>query len=214
MTQDDLPETLAIFPLEGALLLPGGILPLNIFEEKYVRMVDDAMKSQRMIGMIQPDLNARAKGHTGAIVKRGCMGRITQFTETPDNRYFIALQGKCRFRVEKELDTILPYRMVKPEWDAYIDDLVEGCDHIEIDREAFFPLLQKFMDVKNIECSWQMIEQSSCHVLLQTLPMILPFDTMEKQALLEAKTLEDRYKTLFTLLSINVGSETDSKVRH
>ena len=216
MTFDDLPQTIPIFPLEGALLLPGGVLPLNIFEERYVRMIDDALSCHRIIGMIQPDIHERNKGNKDAILKIGCMGRITQFHETDNQNYKIMLKGVIRFQIEDEIKNILPYRQAKIRWGEYEDDIVEDCDTVEIDRDVFLPLLKEYFDIHDMTCDWDIIRQSSCETLITNLPMICPFDSQEKQALLEAKTMDNRYETLTAILnmSLNSGRENSHKVKH
>ncbi len=209
ITSDDLPNSLPIFPLQDALLLPNGLLPLNIFEERYIRMVDDALASHRFIGMVQPDLNARKNGQKDAIVNIGCAGRITQFSEFDDNRYMIMLSGITRFEIKEELSTLSPYRQVKPNWNTYADDLVEDCDTIQIDRDYFLPLLKQYLRANDMNCDWAIIESTSCETLLTTLPMICPFEPQEKQALLEAKTLDNRYQILSSLIEIGLKSSQD-----
>lgn len=209
ITYDDLPNVIPIFPLEEVLLLPGGVLPLNIFEGKYVQMIDDVLGAHRMIGIIQPDMTARKKGDKGAILKTGCAGRITQISETDDNRYLIMLKGLIRFEVKEEVSNTLPYRQAHIDWSAYQDDIVEDCDTIEIDRDYFLPLLERYFDMHQMDCDWDIIKKSPCEILITTLPMICPFDAQEKQALLEAKTLDNRYETLTTILSMALNSHRD-----
>ena len=210
MTYDDLPAIIPIFPLSEVLLLPGGVLPLNIFEEKYVRMIEDVLGTHRMIGIVQPDEKARDQGSKDALLKTGCVGRISQFSETEDNRYLIMLKGVIRFEIGEEVSNILPYRQAEVNWKPYQDDIVEDCDTIEIDRDYFLPLLFRYLDMHDIECDREIIKQSPCEVLLTTLPMICPFDAKEKQALLEAKTLDNRYETLTTIISLALNSYSDT----
>lgn len=215
LTHDDLPQIIPIFPLDNTLLLPSGILPLNIFEERYVRMVKDAMATNRFIGIILPDYKARAKGESDAIVKTGCAGRITQFQETEDNRYLITLKGIIRFEVIEEVQSILPYRQIKPDWNIYADDIIEDCDGLVIDRENFFPLLKDFFSIYNLACDWEQVEAAPCETLVTTLPMVLPFEPQEKQMLLEAKTLDKRFEILSSLMQMSIKSDPDgNKVAH
>ena len=201
MTYDDLPQIIPVFPLEGALLLPGGLLPLNIFEEKYIRMVDDALSTHRMIGIVQPDIQ-----NNNSLYSVGCVGRITSFTELEDDRYNIILKGVSRFDAREELTTISPYRSVHADWTDYKDDLVEDCETIEIDRDEFIPLLKRYFIIHRMNCDWDLIDQTRCETLLTALPMICPFASEEQQALLEAKTLDDRYNILTTMLKIALQS--------
>jgi len=216
MTIDDLPATMPIFPLGGALLLPNGLLPLNIFEGRYIQMINDAMMTKhRLIGMIQPDQLARDNGDKEAILNIGCAGRIVQFSETEDDRYMIMIQGVSRFTVMDELSTVLPYRQVSADWNDYHDDMVEDCDTIEIDRESFLPLLKNYLDLNKMDVDWHLIENAPCEILLTNLPMICPFDAQEKQALLEAKSMDKRYENLSTLLKIKVQSSSDNQsIKH
>jgi len=206
MTLEDFSNTIPVFPLEGALLLPGGLLPLNIFEQKYISMVNAALESDRLIGMIQPDQAARHAGQDGAIQNIGCVGRITQFSETEDGRYLIMLKGLMRYKVIKEIKTNCPYRIITVDYKDYVDDLVEDCDTIEIDREAFLPKLNDYLNAYHIDTDWEIIEQTPCETLLTTLPMVCPFDSQEKQLLLEASDLQKRYEILQTLIEIALKS--------
>jgi Lon protease-like protein len=206
MTLDDFTTTIPVFPLEGALLLPSGLLPLNIFEQKYISMVNAALESDRLIGMIQPDQSARQAGQEGAIQSIGCVGRITQFSETEDGRYLIMLKGLMRYKVVEEIKTKCPYRIIKVDYADYVDDLVEDCDTIEIDRESFLPKLNDYLNAYHIDTDWEIIEQTPCETLLTTLPMVCPFDSQEKQLLLEASDLEKRFEILQTLIEIALKS--------
>lgn len=207
MTIERLPRTLAIFPLQDVILCPEGLLPLNIFEPRYIRMIDDAMASHRMIGIIQPNLPLRDKGDKTAIMSIGCAGRITQFSETDDGRYYITLKGLSRFKVELEMPTILPYRQIITDWSPYQNDMLEDCDTISIDRDAFLPLLQSYFVHHHLSCDMNVIKQSPCKYLMATLPMICPFNEQEKQALLEAKNLEKRYEAMVTLMKMSLNSK-------
>lgn len=206
MTLDDFSNTIPVFPLDGALLLPNGFLPLNIFEPRYVQMVDDALQSNRLIGMVQPDHAKREKGDAAAVLKTGCVGRIVQFQETEDNRYHITLQGMIRFQIIEEMQINTPYRQFKINWNTYQDDLIEGCDSISINRDEFFPLLRDYFKLNFMDCEWDMINAAPCDVLVTTLPMVCPFESQEKQALLEAKTLEDRYNIMYGLIKMALQS--------
>jgi Lon protease-like protein len=217
MTYDDLPLVIPIFPLD-VLLLPGGLLPLNIFEEKYVRMIDDALGSHRIIGIVQADEAKRQKGQTNAIYKTGCAGRIMQFSERDDNRYMIMLKGLSRFEVKQEMTNILPYRQARADWKPYSDDIVEDCDTIEIDRDMFIPLLESYLKKNDLRVDSGVLNDTPCEMLITALPMICPFKSQEKRALLEAQTLQDRYHTLTTLLQIELNEHDDganiSKLKH
>jgi len=202
MTIDDLPGLIPIFPLNNILLLPNGLLPLNIFEERYLKMIDDTMKKDRVIGIIQSDTNQLAK--------TGCIGRIIQFGETDDDRYVTLLRGVIRFHIAEEVKSITPYRMVRADYSDFVDDMVEDCDTIELNRDAFLPLVKTYLESFGIEIDAPMIEDTPCQTLLTSLPMVCPFTAQEKQLLLEAETLEKRYKILTTLFEMAIQSKGDT----
>lgn len=209
MTYDDLPSVLPIFPLDNTLLLPNGVLPLHIFEPRYIKMIDDVIASHRCIGMVQPDMVMRCRGTQDAVMKIGCMGRITQFSEIENQRYIIMLKGVIRFEIEEELETILPYRQITPNWQRFEDDIVEDCDSIQIDRGYFLPLLKQYLDIHDIDNDWAVIETTPCETLLTTLPMICPFEPQEKQMILETETLDRRYEILLSLIKMELQSHSD-----
>ncbi|MFP4314112.1 MAG: LON peptidase substrate-binding domain-containing protein [Alphaproteobacteria bacterium] len=211
----NLPVSLPVFPLTGVLLLPGGALPLNIFEQRYLDMVDSAFKADRMIGIIQP----KTPNYDGMIDKPelstiGCAGKITDFTQTSDGRYLISLNGICRFEVREELNVTTTYRQAKVDWSTYKDDLDSvGC--IDLDREKLVPLLQKYFEKEGLECDWSMIEQTSDEKLITCLSMICPFEPQEKQALLEARCCNERASLFMTMLDIACSGEIDkSNMQH
>ena len=192
----DLPENLPIFPLAGVLLLPSGNLPLNIFEPRYVRMVDDAMKTHRMIGMIQPK-------SADAIYETGCAGKITEFTETSDGRYLVTLTGICRFKVANELKTTTPYRQIQANWSPFEKDLENvGC--LKLDRKKLNALLKSYFSDQELQCDWEKIETATDGRLITCLSMICPFDAKEKQALLEAESCKVRAETFMAMLEMAV----------
>ena len=183
---NDLPDILPIFPLAGALLLPGGQLPLNIFEKRYMRMVDQALIGDRMIGMVQP----REKDITDIlddtpVFQTGCAGKITAFNETEDGRYLVTLTGICRFNIAKERKMDKGFRRVKSDWAEYKDDLMEK-ECLGLNRERLLKLLQKYFGAQEIDCDWSMLENTTDGRLVTCLSMICPFSAFEKQALLEA----------------------------
>ena len=209
----DLPRAIPIFPLPGALLLPRGTMPLNIFEPRYVTMIEDALKSDRLIGMIQPDEEAEDVGaaHCFAV---GCAGRIIQFTETDDGRYLITLTGLARFRTAAELPlSDGGYRMIEPDFSAYADDLKSFGGTGVIERSVLITHLKQFFVKKQIEADWDAIEKANDETLVTALAMVCPFRPLEKQALLEAKDFLDRARTLTTLLQIGSREDDDSPVR-
>jgi len=195
-----LPATLPVFPLNGVLLLPNGRLPLNIFEARYLSMTDDALASDRLIGMIQP-----TAGHTNAQVPElyptGCAGRITQFMETSDGRYSITLTGVARFDIGQEIDSMRGYRRVVPDWTRYRDDFEPAADP-HFDRDHLLGVLKLYFSNNGIEADWEAIERTEGSRLITTLAMICPFDPPEKQALLLAEASEERAKTMIALMEM------------
>ncbi|NWH08331.1 MAG: LON peptidase substrate-binding domain-containing protein [Alphaproteobacteria bacterium] len=178
-------------------------LPLNIFEPRYLTMLDDALKSARMIGMIQPAMGA--EGHSPEIYPIGCAARITQFGETEDGRYLITLTGICRFRVGAEAKAMTPYRFVHPDYREFEDDLYEA-EPIGIDRERLGTALNLYLKGQNFEADMSLVARAPEEMLINSLAMICPFSVSEKQALLEAPTLADRASTLLMLLEMAVAA--------
>ena len=196
----DLPQVLAVFPLGGALLLPHASRPLNIFEPRYLNMIDDAMAAERIIGMVQT-----AGGFTPDrpyLAPVGCAGRITSFTETTDGRYIITLTGLARFRLGEELPAALPYRRVRADFAAYQDDL-NPLTTDEEGREALLDPLRRYLAQRGMRIDWDAVEAAPLEALVNSLAMALPFDGAEQQALLEAAGLAERRRTLIALLEID-----------
>lgn len=208
----DLPGSLPIFPLTGALLLPGGNLPLNIFEPRYLAMVDAAMAGNRLIGMIQP----REKGGE-TLYDIGCAGKIIEFSEEEDGRYMISLRGICRFQLAQELEVSSAFRQVRPDWSAYEGDLsLKSC--LGLDREKLEGLLKAYFEMEGLSCDWGRVDEASDGKLITCLSMICPFDPKEKQALLEADACQARAALFMDLLdfALKGGSPglRDAKTRH
>jgi Lon protease-like protein len=203
----DLPALIPVFPLDGAVLLPGCQLPLQIFEPRYLNMVDDAMSGGRLIGMIQ----ARAGGARTRpnLADVGCAGRITAYSETGDGRYMITLTGICRFGAGEELSTNTPYRQVRPNFDRFMRDLEDEVGELALNRAAFLALLRRYLDHKGLEVEWEAARQAPAGALINSLAMGLPLDPPEKQALLEAPTLADRGRVLAALLEIDAAADDD-----
>jgi len=202
----DLPLAIPVFPLDGALLLPGGQLPLNIFEPRYLNMIDDAMAGDRLIGMVQTRGGERELPPLAPI---GCVGRITSFAETSDGRYLITLTGLCRFEVGDELPVRTPYRQVRARFDRYEDDLNLDGPAPVLDRPRLLAALSRYLDHRGLGIEWETAESAPLEALINSLSMGLPFDPAEKQALLEAATLEDRAKALTALLEIDAAGGDD-----
>ncbi len=197
----DLPQTLPIFPLSGVLLLPRGQLPLNIFEPRYLQMVDAAMAGNRLIGMIQP-VEKEEQALKPALSAVGCAGRITGYAETDDNRYLITLTGVCRFRVERELDDAAPFRKVKPDFAPYLADLATTGDQ-KFPRERLLAALKDYLSQRDLSADWQSVMSAPDEMLVNALAMLCPFAPAEKQALLEARDWIDRVDTLVALLEMS-----------
>ncbi|MFI4934588.1 MAG: LON peptidase substrate-binding domain-containing protein [Caulobacterales bacterium] len=203
----DLPQLIPVFPLDGFLLLPGGQMPLQIFEPRYLNMVDDAMSGARLIGMIQTvEGGDRAKPNLARV---GCVGRITSYAETGDGRYIITLTGVCRFGLGDELPTVTPYRQVRADFAPYAADLEPGDDDMEFDRAPFMAALRRYLDHKGLGVEWEAVNAAPAAALINSLAMVLPLDALEKQALLEAETLEARRRALATLLAIDAAEDDD-----
>ncbi|HAA93620.1 MAG TPA: peptidase S16 [Rhodospirillaceae bacterium] len=207
-TFEDLSESIPIFPLPGVLLLPGGFLPLNIFEPRYLNMTSDALGGGRMIGMIQPQPDGDLTGDP-AVYRTGCAGRIVSFEETDDGRYLITLKGVARFDVTRELAQKDGYRLVEPDWSPYVRDLDDADDAIP-DRNSFLQSLKKYFELNRMDANWNAIQEAPCDRLVTSVAMICPFEPSEKQALLEAATVPERIEVLTTLVEMAVMGISDA----
>ncbi|MBB3063857.1 LON peptidase substrate-binding domain-containing protein [Limibacillus halophilus] len=212
-TFDELPEILPIFPLTGVLLLPRAELPLNIFEPRYLAMVDQALAGRRMIGMIQPSLETKGLQMGSApCFPLGCVGRIVSFAETEDGRYLITLKGMLRFKVGEELSLERGFRRVRPDYSEFRDDL-ERPEVLEdfFDRDRLLTALRAYFSVKRIRADWEAIEQAPGERLITSLAMACPFEALEKQALLMAPNLSTRAETLIKLLELDASSAQETQ---
>lgn len=201
----DCPETIPIFPLPGALLLPRGQMPLNIFEPRYVAMIDDALRTDRLIGMIQPDADGAGEPGPSRLYGVGCAGRITQLAETGDGRYLLTLSGIARFRVAEELATVTPYRKVRADFTPFAADFQARAGEEAVDRKGVLAALRQFVHAMEIEVDWRGVEQAPNEALVNALCMMTPFGVREKQALLEAPDLKSRAEALIALTEIEVA---------
>ncbi|ETW13624.1 peptidase S16, lon-like protein [Roseivivax marinus] len=204
----DLPDTIPVFPLPGALLLPRARLPLHLFEPRYLAMLDDCLKTEsRLIGMVQPAPTPR---NEKALHKIGCAGRLTQFSETEDGRYMITLTGISRFRVQREIDGFTPYRRCEVDWAGFEADRGKPEHDTEFGRESFLKLLDKYFSARELSADWATLKEADDELLINSLSMLLDFDAEEKQALLEAPSLSTRRETLVTLIEYTLrgGGET------
>ena len=207
----DLPQMIPVFPLDGAMLLPGGDLPLQIFEPRYLNMIDDVMAGDRLIGMIQ----TRAGGDRirPRLAGVGCAGRITSYAETSDGRYLITLTGVCRFDAGEELSLPTPYRQLRARYDRFADDLSEGgaAQAPTAARERFARALKRYLNRRELDIDWETAQTAPLEALVNSLAMGLPFEPAEKQALLEAPDLAGRFETLATLLEIDGVDDGDDE---
>lgn len=202
----DMPRTIPVFPLCGALLLPRGQLPLNIFEPRYLAMINDAMAGERIIGMIQPDPDV-----AGALAQQddpsanpslcgiGCAGRITSFTETGDGRVLITLTGISRFTMVEEIETTVPYRIAQIDAANFPDDFCVGAGQTDVDRDRLLDVFRCYLEAHNLDADWESIDSSSNEALVNALAMISPYGPKEKQAMLEAPDLCARNEILIAL---------------
>ena len=203
-TQADLPSEFPIFPLPGALLLPHGRLPLNIFEPRYLALVEDSLAQGRMFGMIQPNTHAPRAPNGPSLYQIGCLGRLTQFAETDDGRFLITLSGVSRFRVVEELPIRHGYRRISAEFSPFEGDLSPSGTSMGVKRSELLGALRPFFTMHDIDANWDAIERMPEAMLVTTLAMLCPFDDAEKQALLEAPTEADRAADLLALLRMSI----------
>ncbi|RUS63404.1 ATP-dependent protease [Pseudorhodobacter sp. E13] len=210
----DLPDTIPIFPLPGALLLPRARLPLHLFEPRYLQMLEDCMKTpERLIGMIQTrDVPASVAKPEARLHSIGCAGRLTGFSETEDGRYMITLAGVSRFRLREEVTGFTPYRRARVEWKGFERDQGGSEDDPGFDRAAFMDLLHRFFDSLELSTDWGSLKEADSELLINSLSMLCPFSPEDKQALLEAPTLTTRRETMVTLIEFALrggsGEET------
>lgn len=198
MQPGDLPDTIPLFPLPGALLLPRGRLPLHIFEPRYLQMIEDCMKTgPRLIGMIQPRPAPKGELRLNAI---GCAGRLTAFSETEDGRLMITLSGISRFRLLRTVEGFTPYIRAEVGWTDFTRDLGRSETDEGLDRPAFLELLARYFSTQGHDTDWDAMKEAEDEFLINALSMLLPFEPEDKQALLEAPTLQTRRETLVTLL--------------
>ncbi len=205
----ELPDVLPLFPLTGALLLPGGQLPLNIFEPRYLRMVDDVLAGPRRIGMIQP--RDGVMDGRSPLYAVGCAGRLTGFNETDDGRYLISLTGIKRFRITSELNADTPYRQAEVDFSAFIHDDERDPSAELVDRPRLEEAMHHYLDAEGLKTDWDAVEEAPIQALVSSLAMGCPFAPNEKQALLEAPSTMDRAECLIALMEMSSVSEGGDK---
>ncbi len=196
----NLPSKLPIFPLSNFIIFPKTTVPLNIFEPRYIDMVDDSMKSDKLIGMIQPK-NSNIKNEVPELYQVGCVGKITSFRETEDGRYLIELKGVARFKSIKELETLTKYRILQVNYDDYIEDLENKKEDLKFsDLELIFKDLKSLFEKKGFIINWKALEKQSLDETINALAMASPFSLEEKQVLLEAQNLDIRKNKIAEIL--------------
>src|SRR5690349_663851 len=205
-----LPDVIAVFPLPGVLLLPRGQMPLNIFEPRYLAMIEDTLRSpHRVIGMIQPDpAHPGSEQNRPNLFKIGCVGRLTQFAESGDGRYLIQLTGIARFRIEDELTVTTPYRQCRVSFAPFIDDFDARKGEDDVDRDSLLKALKDFLQANNLKADWQGIENAPNEALVNALAMMSPYGPAEKQALLEAPDLKTRAEVLVAVTEMELAKKT------
>lgn len=201
----DLPANIPVFPLAGALLLPRGQMPLNIFEPRYLQMVDDAIRESRIIGMIQPDAAESESAVTPKLFDVGCAGRITQFAEVGDGRVIITLTGVARFRVTGEATVMTPYRRCEVDFSAFSQDFIARAGEDEVDRNAVLGALKRFVKANKLEIDWKDVGDAPNEALVNALSMMSPYGVKEKQLLLEAPTLKARAEFLVAITEFELA---------
>jgi len=202
----DLPEIIPVFPLPGALLLPRGQMPLNIFEPRYLAMVDDSLRDgHRLIGMIQPDTAHPGSEQKPNLYRVGCAGRITQLAETGDGRYLLQLTGVARFRVEEELSVVTAYRQCRVTYAPFAVDFVARKGEEAVDRKSLLDALHAFLKANNLKADWQGIESAPNEALVNALAMMSSYGPAEKQAMLEAPDLKTRAEILVAVTEIELA---------
>ena len=202
----DLPPVIPVFPLPGALLLPRGQMPLNIFEPRYLAMVDDALRDgHRLIGMIQPDAAHSRDEARPALFRVGCVGRITQLAEAGDGRYILELTGIARFKVVEEMSALTAYRQCRVDYFPYIDDFTARKGEEAVDRKTLLDALNAFLKANKLKADWQGIESAPNEALVNALAMMSAYGPAEKQAMLEAPDLKTRAEILVAVTEIELA---------
>jgi uncharacterized protein len=199
---DEMPETIPVFPLPGALLLPRGQMPLNIFEPRYMAMIDHALKTDRLIGMIQPNPD---KGDIGPLFPVGCAGRITQLSETGDGRYILTLTGIARFRIKEDVSAEAPFLHFRVDWRPFADDYTARHGEDEVDRPSVMKALKDFSEANNVPVDWDSVKDAPNEALVNALSMMCPYGVREKQALLEAADLKARGEMLVAITEMELA---------
>ena len=208
----DLPDEIPLFPLPGALLLPKSKLPLNLFEPKYLAMLNDVLKTEnRLIGMIQPMTTPQGTTSSRKLHQIGCAGRIVSFNENKDGRYLITLEGVSRYRFKELTNGFFPYSKGVVSWDSFNEDLEKTKPDKNFNRTSFLKILSRYFNAAQLSSDWSSLKEADEELLINSLSMLCPFDPEEKQALLEAPSLEYRRETLITLMEFNLQGGVDEE---
>jgi Lon protease-like protein len=198
-----------VFPLRGCILLPRAVLPLNIFEPRYLEMVDDVMRGERIIAMIQPvgdgGETESPEDRSAPLRAIGCAGRVTAYQELDDGRVLITLRGIARFSLSLEQSTDAPYRIFDVDFGSFVEDLEPGAGEDEVDREVLVSTLRQYLASRGLSADWERIRRASNEQLVNSLAVASPFGCEEKQALLEAKGLRQRAETLVALAQMEIA---------
>ena len=209
MKNQDLPKIIPVFPLSNFIIFPKTTVPLNIFEPRYIEMVNDCMKSEKLIGMIQPKSNKKNDEETTPRLNNvGCVGRLISFTETEDSRYLITLSGISRFNYVKKVDTFKPYIKAEVDWSNFRNDGMLEKLPTTFNKNDFLDIISEYFKITNLQTDWESLKKADDELLINSLSILCPFENDEKQALLEAKTIKERVAILTTLMEMSIKAET------
>ena len=206
----ELPPSLPLFPVAGALLLPRRPIQLTVFEPRYLSLLDDALGGERLIAMVQPKAGDDAAGLEPELCTIGCLGRIVQYAEVGDGRCFLSLMGVTRFRLAEELTTMTPYRMARADYAPFEQDFVEGAGEAEVDRDALLKALREFAKANDLKIDWSDIRDASNETLVNSLAIMSPYGAREKQAMLEAADLKSRAEILVAIAQVDLARGGDA----
>jgi len=211
----DLPTVIPVFPLPGALLLPRGRMPLNIFEPRYLEMIDDVLRGDRVVGMIQPQLSGDPTDAEAdpLLCQVGCIGRLVSYQETGDGRYMITLTGVVRFKVVEEVERVTPYRQCRITTEPFLDDYTPHFGEDAVDRTLLLETFKAYLEANELETDWDSLDRASNEALVNALSMLSPYGPAEKQALLEAPDLKSRAETLIAMTEIDLARGGDDGAR-
>ena len=211
MNKNDLPKKIAVFPLTHAIFFPKTILPLNIFEQRYIELVDDCMKDQKFFGMIQPKTKKNSESKV-KIYDVGCLGKIVSFNETADKRFIISLSGIIRFKVKKEIDTSKLYRIFEVDYSSFLNDLNKNETYKKnYDKRNLINKVKLLFRKKNYLVELSEIEKLNFDQIISTICMVSPLYVEEKQKMIETVKIEDKIKTLEEILNFNLIDNIDNK---